>query len=92
MFHFGSLGRNTLHGPDFKNVDFSISKTTKITERLSHELRIEAFDLFNHPNFGNPGTSAQVGSTTFGVISSTRGPTGDAGSSRQIQFAMKLIF
>ena len=92
LFHFGSLGRNTLHGPDFKNVDFSISKTTKITERLSHELRIEAFDLFNHPNFGNPGTSAQVGSTTFGVISSTRGPTGDAGSSRQIQFAMKLIF
>jgi hypothetical protein len=35
---------------------------------------------------------AQVGSTTFGVISSTRFPTGDSGSSRQLQFAMKLLF
>lgn len=91
-FHFGNLGRNVLVGPGFSNVDFSVSKTTKITERLSHELRVEMFDLFNHPNFSNPGTVAQVGSTTFGVIRATRGPTGDAGSSRQIQFAMKLIF
>ncbi len=91
-FHFGNLGRNVLVGPGFSNVDFSVSKTTKITERLSHELRVEAFDLLNHPNFSNPGTVAQVGSTTFGVIRATRGPTGDAGSSRQIQFAMKLIF
>jgi hypothetical protein len=91
-FHFGNLGRNVLIGPGFSNVDFSVSKTTKITERLSHELRMEAFDLLNHPNFSNPGTVAQVGSTTFGVIRATRGPTGDAGSSRQIQFAMKLIF
>ena len=53
---------------------------------------METFDLFNHPNFSNPGTVAQVGSTTFGVIRATRGPTGDAGSSRQIQFAMKLLF
>jgi TonB dependent receptor len=91
-FHFGNLGRNVLIGPGFSNVDFSVSKTTKITERLSHELRVESFDLLNHPNFSNPGTVAQVGSTTFGVIRATRGPTGDAGSSRQIQFAMKLIF
>ena len=79
-------------GPDFKNVDFSLTKKTKISERLSHELRVEAFDLSNHPNFGNPGIAAQLNSSNFGVISSTRGPTGDAGSSRQIQFAMKLLF
>jgi hypothetical protein len=79
-------------GPSFKNFDFSLAKTTKITERLSHELRIEAFDIFNHPNFANPGTTAQFGSSSFGVISATRMPTGDAGSSRQLQFAMKLIF
>src|SRR5712692_7891309 len=53
-FHFGNLGRNVLVGPGFSNVDFSVSKTTKITERLSHELRVEAFDLLNHPNFSNP--------------------------------------
>jgi hypothetical protein len=94
VYHFGSLSRNALIGPGFKNMDFSISKTTKITERLSHELRVEAFDLFNHPNFSNPNTSVSslVGNANFGVIKATRGPTGDAGSSRQIQFAMKLIF
>lgn len=92
VFHFGNLGRNALLGPDFKNVDFSLSKTTKITEHLSNEFRVEAFDVFNHPNFANPGTTAQVNSTTFGLISATRNPTGDAGSSRQLQFAMKLIF
>lgn len=92
VFHFGSLGRNALVGPGFANLDFSLTKTTKITERLSNEFRVEAFDLFNHPNFGNPGTLAQFNSSSFGVISSTRGPTGDSGSSRQIQFAMKFIF
>jgi hypothetical protein len=92
LYHFGNVSRNSMVGPDFKNVDFSLTKTTKITERFSHEFRVEAFDVFNHPNFSNPGTSAQLGSTTFGVIKATRGPNGDAGSSRQIQFAMKLIF
>jgi hypothetical protein len=92
VYHFGNLSRNAMLGPDFKNVDFSIAKTTKITERLSHELRVEAFDITNHPNFSNPNTTAQFVTSNFGVISATRAPTGDAGSSRQLQFAMKLIF
>ncbi len=90
--HFGNMGRNSIIGPRFDNVDFSLIKKTRITERFSNELRFEAFDLFNHPNFGQPGRLAQVGSTTFGVISNTRFATGDSGSSRQLQFAMKLIF
>jgi hypothetical protein len=95
VYHFGNLRRNTLLGPGFEDVDFSLTKTTKITERLSHEFRVEAFDLFNHPNFGNPAslTALPVGPTSsFGVIKATRNPTGDAGSSRQLQIAMKLIF
>jgi hypothetical protein len=56
------------------------------------QFRAEFFDLFNHTNFGQPGRVAQVGSTTFGVISTTRFGTGDSGSSRQIQFALKLSF
>ena len=79
-------------GPGFVNTDFSVLKTTKITESLRFQFRAEAFDVFNHANFGQPGRIAQVGSTTFGVISNTRFPTGDSGSSRQIQFALKLIF
>jgi hypothetical protein len=50
------------------------------------------FDIFNHANFGQPGRTAQIGSTSFGVITSTRFPTGDSGSSRQMQFALKFKF
>jgi len=48
------------------------------------------FDVFNHPNFGPPGNI--VGSPTFGKITRTRLPTGEAGSSRQIQLAVRLSF
>jgi hypothetical protein len=92
IYHFGNFGRNTIIGPSFNNTDFSIIKRTKIGEDKVLEFRWEVFDLFNHANFGQPGRTAQVGSTTFGVITSTRFPTGDSGSSRQMQFALKLKF
>jgi hypothetical protein len=92
IYHFGSFGRNTIIGPSFNNTDFSIIKRTKIGEDKFIEFRWEVFDLFNHANFGQPGRTAQVGSTTFGVITSTRFPTGDSGSSRQMQFALKFKF
>jgi hypothetical protein len=92
VFHFGNLGRNVIIGPGFVNTDFSVLKTTKVTETVRVQFRAEVFDIFNHANFGQPGRVAQVGSTNFGVITNTRFPTGDFGSSRQIQFALKLIF
>ena len=92
IYHFGSFGRNTITGPGFNNTDFSIIKRTKIGEDKIIEFRWEIFDLFNHANLGQPGRAAQVGSTTFGVITSTRFPTGDSGSSRQMQFALKFKF
>jgi outer membrane receptor protein involved in Fe transport len=91
-YHLGNFGRNVIIGPGFNNVDMSLVKHTKINERFSSELRFEAFDLLNHANFGQPGRVAQAGSTSFGVISSTRFPTGDSGSARQLQFAAKLTF
>jgi hypothetical protein len=91
-YHLGNLGRNVVIGPGFTNVDFSLLKTTKITERFKTQIRAEFFDLFNHPNFGQPGRTAQVGSTSFGVITNTRFATGDSGSARQIQLAVKLMF
>jgi hypothetical protein len=54
------------------------------------QFRVELFDLFNHTNFCQPGNV--VGSPNFGRITSTRFPTGESGSSRQVQFAIKLIF
>jgi len=92
IYHFGSFGRNTIIGPSFNNNDFSIIKRTKVGENKTIEFRWEIFDLFNHANFGQPGRTAQVGSTTFGVITSTRFATGDSGSSRQMQFALKFKF
>lgn len=92
IYHFGSFGRNPIIGPSFNNTDFSIIKRTKVGENKIIEFRWEVFDLFNHANFGQPGRVAQVGSTTFGVITSTRFPTGDSGSSRQMQFALKFKF
>jgi hypothetical protein len=93
IYHFGNMGRNALIGPNFQDVDFSLTKSTRITERLRNEFRLEIFDLFNHPNLGNPNLSAVTSAgNTFGVISSTRIPTGDAGGSRQLQFALKFIF
>ena len=87
---FGNLGRNVVIGPGFANLDFSLVKNTKITERFNLQLRADAFDLLNQTNFGQPG--ATVGTAQFGLINSTRFPTGDAGSSRQLQLALKLRF
>ncbi|MFL6257917.1 MAG: TonB-dependent receptor domain-containing protein [Pyrinomonadaceae bacterium] len=92
VYHFGSLGRNVIIGPGFNNLDFSVIKNTKLTEAVRVQFRAEFFDLFNHANLGQPGRTAQVGSATFGLITNTRFATGDSGSSRQIQFALKLLF
>jgi hypothetical protein len=89
---FGSMGRNAARGPGFADVDFSLYKDTKITERVTFQLRVDTFDLFNHPSFSTPGTSATVGSASFGVITATRFPVGDLGSSRQLQLAGKFVF
>ena len=90
--HPGNLGRDSVTGPSFVNTDFSVIKNTKLTEKVNLQFRGELFDVFNHPNFGNPGLTFSPTSTTFGVITSTRFPTGDFGSARQIQFALKLKF
>jgi outer membrane receptor protein involved in Fe transport len=89
----GNMGRNSIVGPTFANLDLALAKNTKITERVTAQLRCDAFDLFNHPNYGQPsGSLGNLTSSTFGVITSTRFPTGDSGSSRQLQVALKLIF
>ncbi|HWY60142.1 MAG TPA: carboxypeptidase regulatory-like domain-containing protein [Terriglobales bacterium] len=51
---FGDLGRDSIYGPGFSNVDFSITKNTQLSERLNLQLRAEFFNIFNHPNFALP--------------------------------------
>ncbi len=90
--HFGSLPRNAIYGPGFGNTDFSLIKNLALSGSSRLQLRLEVFNLFNQANLGQPGSTASVGSTSFGVISNTRFPTGDSGSSREMQFAAKFLF
>ena len=87
---FGNLGRNVVIGPGFHNTDLSLIKNARVSQRLDLEFRADVFNVFNHANFGPPGNI--VGSPTFGQITRTRLATGEAGSSRQIQFAVKASF
>lgn len=52
--HFGNLGRNALSGPPFRNVDLSVTKSIALRESLKLQVRIDAYNLLNHPNFSNP--------------------------------------
>jgi hypothetical protein len=90
---FGSLGRNVIIGPGFEDVDIALYKDTKITEKTTIQFRADTFNIFNHPNFGQPNRVVSTAAgNSFGQITSTRFPVGDAGSSRQIQLALKFIF
>jgi hypothetical protein len=80
---FGNAGRNEFRGPKFVEVDAALSRTFPLPEKLSLDLRLESFNVLNHPNFSNPGGS--LSSSTFGQISSSAAP-------RIFQGAVKIIF
>jgi hypothetical protein len=92
VFHFGNLARNAILGPAFSDTDLSVIKNIKVAGPARVQLRLEVFNVFNAANFGQPGRTAIVGSTSFGLITNTRFPTGDSGSARQVQFAVKFLF
>ena len=86
---FGNLGRGTLTAPGVAEVDFSLFKTTQISERVGLQFRAEVFNLINRANFGSPNPVVFTGgaiSSSAGVISNT------ATTSRQIQFGLRLAF
>ena len=70
-------------------VDFFVAQEHRAGDDVRVHLR-GSFDLLNHANFGQPGRVVE--SATFGQISNTRFPTGDSGSSRQLQLALKFLF
>jgi hypothetical protein len=90
--HFGNLARNPIYGPGFGDTDLSFIKNITLQGSARVQLRLEVFNLFNQANLGQPGRIATPLSTSFGVISNTRFPTGDSGSARQVQFAAKFLF
>jgi hypothetical protein len=92
IFHFGNMPRNAIVGPGFSDTDLSLIKNIGLSGGARVQLRVEIFNLFNVANLGQPGRVAALNSTAFGVITNTRFPTGDSGSSRQVQFAAKILF
>ncbi|MBC8165627.1 MAG: hypothetical protein H7Y20_07130, partial [Bryobacteraceae bacterium] len=82
---FGNVGRNSASGPSFKNLDASLFKQFRISERMQFEFRAEAFSVTNSPRWqlNNPNTN--VNESNFGLI---RG----AGGNRSMQLGAKLSF
>jgi len=80
---FGDVGRNSLYGPGYGDVDSSIFKDLFQESRVHAQFRAEAFNTFNRANFNNP--SSSVSSGTFGQITGANSP-------RVLQFGLKLMF
>jgi hypothetical protein len=93
-----NLQRNSIPGPMFTNIDFGISKTFKINERMGFRFDANFFDLLNHPNFENPGKAGGAGSggggndfgnSAFGQSNET---FGNDGGHRVTQLAIRFDF
>lgn len=82
-YTFGTAPRSVLRGPAWRNVDLTLAKHFKLTERFSTELRGEFFNVINHANFDIPGHT--LGNADFGAISS-------AEAARTVQLALRVVF
>ncbi len=80
---FGNAGHYSLRGPNYTDVDLAVSRDFALYERLTLKARVEAFNLFNHPNFFGPNGS--LSSSNFGQITTANDP-------RILQAAVKLSF
>ena len=102
LYTFGNTGRNSVIGPPLHTIDSSVVKNMHFTERLDLQLRLDAFNTLNQPNFGAPnlgisGDKLTVngaggvpipGSGSFGTITSLNGNV----AMRQLQASLKLVF
>jgi hypothetical protein len=95
---FGNEHRDSLIGPNWRDLDLSLGKSFRIHEGVSFELRADSFNAFNHPNFSQPSTSTGVG-VTYTQTGTTQTPipgggaiTSTASGGREIQLGGRLSF
>jgi carboxypeptidase family protein/TonB-dependent receptor-like protein len=88
----GNNGRNTVIMPGRVVFDFNLSKNFDITENSKLQFKFDAFNLFNHPNFGTPGRNMFDGNGVFDASTSTGQVSSTTGSARQIQLALRYTF
>ena len=84
---FGDSPRNTLRGPGFWNVDLGLFRTIDLPGSVRMQLRFEALNALNHPNFANPGNNISDAGT-FGFITQTTGNYGE----RNIRLGVRVTF
>jgi hypothetical protein len=91
---YGNVGRLTINGPRFDQVNATLAKTFAFTERIKLQFRAESFNLFNHAQLGTANLNLFNDNGTYagsaGAIQQTAGVAGLGG--RNIQFGLKLIF
>lgn len=80
---FGNAAHNSIRGPGYFDVDLSVAREFKLTEKLALHARAEGFNVLNHPNFNLP--NGNISSSSFGQITSASDP-------RILQASMKLVF
>lgn len=98
----GSLGRNALRGFPFSQLDVSLHRSFTIFEGVKLQFKMEVFNLFNHPNFGDPNgdlnnaqfgrSTAMLGRSLTATNNTGFNPMFQAGGPRAIQFGLKLQF
>jgi hypothetical protein len=84
QYTYGNAGRNSLIGPGRTNFDMSVFKSFPVHEQTFFQFRFEAFNVFNHPQFGYP--NATVGTAQVGSITSVVGNPRNLQASLQFQF------
>jgi hypothetical protein len=104
---FGNSRRNDYSGPNLAQLDMTLSKSFRATERLSFEFRADTYNVLNHPNYANPGTVRVTATGTapqpgvpfsltnvgsFGQLTSTVGNQVGIGANRQVQLALRASF
>src|SRR5205085_1031704 len=83
-------GRDAFRAPVWWNLDVGVYKDTKLTERVTLQLRAESFNIFNHANLYVVGSSADLASTNS--ISACYGCTGSTYDRRHLQLGAKIVF
>lgn len=96
LVHLGTTGRNILRGPGFLNINQNVSRTFGLGEKFKLQFLGEAFNLFNHPSFANPGSTFNA--PTLNADGSVRSYNGystisaTVSSARQLQVGAKITF
>ena len=83
QFTLGTASRNPVRGPSYRNVDLAVVRGIELGGRLTAQVRVEVFNLFNRANLGAP--AAVAGASNFGTITTALDP-------RVVQLAVKVLF